>query len=80
MEDRPHNAMIGVIFSEDTYDMRFTYTNWRGETRNRHIRPVKILFGVTDWHPEEQWLMEAIDLESMDTRIFAMRDMRRLPV
>lgn len=69
--------MIGVSFSADTYDFRCTYTNWRGETRERHIKPVKIYFGATDWHPEEQWLMEAIDLEIGQTRVFAMRDMRK---
>jgi len=45
--------------------------------RESSIRPVKIYFGRTDWHPEEQWLMEAIDLEIQQTRVFAMRDMRR---
>jgi len=45
--------------------------------RESSIRPVKIYFGRTDRHPEEQWLMEAIDLEIQQTRVFAMRDMRR---
>lgn len=69
--------MIGVAFSTDTYDFCCLYTNWRGETRTRHIKPVHIFFGSTDWHPEEQWLMEALDLEIQQTRIFAMKDMRR---
>lgn len=37
---RDPNAMIGVAFSEDTYPMRFSYTNWRGEWAIRYARPV----------------------------------------
>lgn len=74
---RPANYMIGIAFSEDTNDFRPLYTNWSGETRRRHIRPTKIYFGSNEWHPEEQWLMDAVDLETGQTRTFAMRDMRR---
>lgn len=69
--------MIGVTFSPDTYDMRCTYKNYRGEVAQRHIRPVKIFFGATEYHPDEQWLMEAVDLDKGETRVFAMRDMGR---
>lgn len=47
------------------------YTNWRGERRWRHIRPRAIRFGSNQWH-DEQWLLEAHDLESFDPRSFAM--------
>ena len=64
---------IGITFSKD---IRCWYTNWRGEVTARHIRPMRIYFGSTDWHPEEQWLMEAMDLDKQQVRVFAMRDMR----
>lgn len=48
-----------------------TYRNWRGETRERQIRPTRVWFGSTEWHPEPQWLMDAWDLESDAARTFA---------
>lgn len=58
-------------------DLRFTYRNWRGEIRERHALPLTVWFGSTEYHPDPQWLMAAIDLERPDgqTRDFAMRDM-----
>jgi hypothetical protein len=50
------------------------YTNYRGETQDRKIRPIRIWFGSTQWHPTEQWLMDAIDLERNVQRTFAMCD------
>jgi hypothetical protein len=50
------------------------YTNHRGETANRRIVPIGIRFGSTEWHPEQQWLLEAFDLDRDATRSFAMRD------
>jgi predicted DNA-binding transcriptional regulator YafY len=52
------------------------YTNYRGETAVRQIIPIKIWFGKTDWHPEEQWLLDAYDLEKGADRSFAMKDIR----
>ena len=39
------------------------YRNWRGETRTRTITPIRIWYGSTRWHPEPQWLVQAIDEE-----------------
>ena len=75
---RDPNAMIGVAFSEDTYPMRFSYTNWRGEWAIRYARPVRMFFGSTGYHADEQWLMEMVDLDKNETRVFAMRDMERI--
>jgi len=47
------------------------YTNWRGETAERRIRPVRMWYGATDWHPEPQWLLKAIDVEKKAERDFA---------
>lgn len=56
--------------------IRFTYTNWRGITAVRTIRPISVWFGSTEWHPEPQWLMHGIDLGRDELRDFAMRDMK----
>lgn len=52
------------------------YTNYKGETAVRKIRPERIYFGSNEWHQEEQWLLEAFDLEKNASRTFAMRDIR----
>lgn len=48
------------------------YTNYRGETSQRHIRPVKIWFGSNEWHIEPQWLLDAVDIEKGAERTFAL--------
>jgi predicted DNA-binding transcriptional regulator YafY len=48
------------------------YTNWRGERRERTVRPVNIEFTSTHWHPEQQWIMNAEDGNTV--RGFAMKD------
>jgi len=54
--------------------VELTYTNWRGETAVRKIRPLHIWFGATDWHPEAQWLLRAFDVEKQAERDFALKD------
>lgn len=56
--------------------VQIVYTNYRGETAVRKIHPKRIWFGSTKWHPEEQWLLDALDLEKMADRSFALRDIR----
>lgn len=50
------------------------YTNWKGETAERTIRPIELWFGKTEYHPEEQWLLRALDLTKNEERNFAMKD------
>jgi predicted DNA-binding transcriptional regulator YafY len=50
------------------------YRNYRGETGIRHIRPSRIWFGSTSWHPDPQWVLEAVDLDKGAERSFAMSD------
>lgn len=52
------------------------YTNHRGETAVRRIRPFNLYFGSTVWHPRPQWLMDAFDEEKNATRTFALEDMK----
>ena len=50
------------------------YTNYKGETYRRKILPEKIWFGSTQWHPQNQWLLDAHDIEKNAVRNFAMKD------
>jgi predicted DNA-binding transcriptional regulator YafY len=56
--------------------VQILYTNYRGETAVRTILPIKIWFGATDWHPEAQWLLDAIDFEKGAKRSFALKDIK----
>jgi hypothetical protein len=35
---------------------------------------VRLWFGHTDWHPEPQWMLDAIDVDRNVERSFALRD------
>lgn len=48
------------------------YTNWRGERGRRRIQPLRIVFENNEWHPESQWLLEAVDVEKGQERSFAL--------
>lgn len=50
------------------------YTNHRGDAQQRRILPGRLWFGSTEWHPEPQWLLDALDLDRQVQRIVAMRD------
>lgn len=58
--------------------VEFDYTNWEGIQNRRKVRTSKVLFGATEHHPEEQWLLEAFDFDRGATRFFAMKDMRNI--
>lgn len=49
------------------------YTNYKGERRERRVQPLTVWFGFTAYHPTEQWLLRAIDLERIDQGVI-MRD------
>ncbi len=56
--------------------VRILYKNYRGETAYRNILPEKIWFGSTEWHKEEQWRLDAHDIEKDALRNFAMDDIQ----
>lgn len=67
-------ARAGRAEGGDDAPVTLTYTNWRGETAERTILPQRVWFGATDWHPEPQWLLAAIDVEKGAERDFALKD------
>lgn len=50
------------------------YTNWLGERGLRTIRPERVWYGSTRWHPTHQWLLDAWDHEKHELRTFALKD------
>ncbi len=60
--------------------VRIMYTNYRGETGERKIIPQRIYFGKTDYHPEEQWLLVAFDIDKNAERTFAIKDIQKWAV
>jgi len=56
--------------------IKFAYKNWRGETSTRIAIPTGLWFGSTEWHPDEQWFIKAIDVEKGEIRDFALIDMK----
>lgn len=67
-----------AISHEAGVAIRVKYTNWRGETAERRILPVRRFRGATEFHPEEQELLDAIDLDRGVMRTFAVKDMEIL--
>jgi predicted DNA-binding transcriptional regulator YafY len=61
---------------EDKKTVKIVYTNWRGETAERAIVPVKIWFGSTQWHKDEQWLLRAHNQDKNAERDFALKDIK----
>lgn len=55
--------------------MHFTYKNYRGETSEREVIVHHVRHISTDWHPEKQWIMTALDTQKGELRDFAMNDM-----
>lgn len=75
------NALGLHIPSDEAYTapaMRFIYKNWEGEVRERHVRPKGYDYGSNEWHPEPQWFLVGIDVETGNERYFAMKDIKQV--
>lgn len=72
-------ALVSTKGSNDVEDksVEIVYTNWRGETGERHIIPGRIYWGSTEHHKRSQWLMDAYDIDTEADRTFAMKDIHR---
>ena len=56
--------------------VKFTYKNYRGETRVRTVLPIDLCFGTSPYHEGEQWFLEGIDQDKKVTREFPMKDIK----
>lgn len=59
---------------DNVKQVKILYTNWKGETKDRVIVPISVEFKSTEWHKEEQWILNALDVEKNEMRAFAMKD------
>lgn len=53
----------------------FEYVNWKGEKGYRRALIKGFYYGNTEYHKENQWLLEAFDVDKKQDRVFAMKDM-----
>lgn len=60
----------------ESKSVRILYTNYKGDTALRTIVPERVFFATTEWHPEPQWLLEALDVDKHQMRSFALKDIR----
>ena len=54
--------------------LKFEYINWEGKYAVRIVQPIKLWFGKTQWHPQEGWLLKALDLDKNEERDFSVKD------
>ena len=67
-------------WDSDPQALTVRYRNHRGETADRTIIPMRIWYGATEWHPEDQWLLEALDVARNVVRDFAIADIQAWPL
>lgn len=67
-----------VLINKEDQKVTFTYTNWKGVTRQRSAILSRMFWGSNEWHPEPQWLVESYDLEERASRTFALKDMKNI--
>lgn len=58
----------------------FHYVNWQGKESQRSVIVRQIYYGNTEYHKEDQWLLEAYDVDKKAIRVFAIRDMSDVKV
>jgi predicted DNA-binding transcriptional regulator YafY len=54
--------------------VQITYRNYRGEVRPRRIMPIRLWYGVSEWHPTPQYFIDAVDCDKDAVRSFALYD------
>lgn len=64
----------------DNQKVKILYKNWKGVTSYRNIVPKSVEFKSTEWHPEEQWILNAFDIDKQADRAFAVKDIKEWSV
>jgi len=57
-----------------TTSIKVKYKNWKGEIGIRNIIPKQIHYGSTNYHKENQWLMDVFDVDKDAQRTYAIMD------
>ena len=77
MPHPPYRPMSAVTVDRSVL---IRYTNYRGECSVRRILPQRLEFVSSEWHPEPQWVLHALDLDRGVERSFALRDVEDFDV
>lgn len=72
VERSRHPAPSETITQPSVEPVALMYTNWRGDTALRTVLPQRIWYGATEWHPDPQWLLTAVDVDKGVERDFAL--------
>jgi len=79
---RPHQerSELLVLISPGVpvVEVEFTYTNWKGETKQRKAVFTTLFWGSNEWHKEPQFLIYGYDLDKRASRTYAVKDISDL--
>ena len=76
MIEKAQQTKIDPSIMQHPCPLKVRYKNYKGIVAEREIVPMRVWFGATDWHPQEQWLMEVWDCERQAVRVYAMKDIQ----
>jgi predicted DNA-binding transcriptional regulator YafY len=65
--------------ADPSMTVQVEYINAKGEQKLRTILPVRIFFGQTEWHQDDQWFLECWDFGKNEVRHFAMANIMNWP-
>lgn len=54
--------------------IKFLYKNYKGVVSIRHVQPKEVIWTHNEWHPQDQWMLYAFDLDKQAMRTFALKD------
>ena len=60
---------------KDNAEFSFNYISHTGKFSNRRVKATCLWYGKTEFHPDDQWLMDGVDMDKLEVRSFAVRDM-----
>ncbi|HEY5563409.1 MAG TPA: hypothetical protein VIK72_16945 [Clostridiaceae bacterium] len=68
-------SRVDKLETQEVYKpIKVKYKNWEGEVGVRTIIPLKVLYGHTDFHKTDQWLMDVWDIDKDAPRTYAILD------
>lgn len=61
-------------------ELYFTYKNYKGDIGERNVRPVRLKFGSSPYHPssEPEFLLVAFDKDKQSLREFLVSDILKV--
>ena len=70
MNTVPSDDSVRLLPPERVVTITYQHSK-KGEV-HRRILPIRTYFGTDKYHPEQQYLLEAYDLDALETRTFAL--------